>query len=169
MSENKLEKSERTSFQLLKCLWPVLVVLTVLANRSSGQSVERQLKKIPRELLTQESVKRGDPKRGALIFYTSAAGCAKCHATGDGKSPLGPDLTQPETHAPITHLVDSLFDPSKSIRKGYETVLLQTVDGKTTSGILVREDEKQIVLRDAKNLEKEVVIDKADVEARRVS
>jgi putative heme-binding domain-containing protein len=112
---------------------------------------------------------RGDARRGAVLFHTSAASCNRCHATGDSASPLGPDLTtpRPETTTPdaaIAHVVASLLDPSAQIREGYETLTIQTVDGEVKSGLLVRETSDALVLRSAENLLEETVIPRDEIE-----
>lgn len=116
--------------------------------------------------IANEARLRGDPQRGAIVFYASAASCAKCHVTGEGQSPLGPDLTRLGDTITDVHLVESLLQPSKSIREGYETVQLLTVEGEVRSGMLVSEDEKEIVLRDAANLHVNISIAKDDIDDR---
>jgi len=166
------------SFRLKYCV-PVLLAsllcgwFTEKANAQiESTGLELQLKQVDPALLVQEAQKRGDAKRGALAFFMSPAGCVKCHTSDGSASPLGPDLSKlgaQQNENFNLHIVESLLDPSKAIRKGYETVSLQTTDGKIISGILVRETDAEIVLRDISELTKEITIQKADVEERAVS
>jgi putative heme-binding domain-containing protein len=113
---------------------------------------------------------RGDARRGAVLFHTSAASCSRCHAVGDSATPLGPDLStpRPETGTPdaaIAHVVASLLDPSARIREGYETLTIQTVAGEVKNGLLVREASDALVLRTAENLLEEIVIPRDEIDA----
>ena len=112
---------------------------------------------------------RGDARRGALLFHKSAAACAKCHAVGKETSPLGPDLTTIAKDATDQYIVESILDPSKSIRKGYETVTVVTKDGQVKSGLVARDTKESLLLRDAANLEQEIPIAKNEIDEFSVS
>jgi len=118
----------------------------------------------PREI-AEEAIRRGDPRRGAVLFYKSAAACATCHASGDQSTPLGPDLSVWTDSPSPQHLVESILFPSKVIRKGYETISVLKSDGQLVSGMVVRQDDQEVVLRDATDLLKEVVIPQDDIDA----
>ncbi|MDZ4850115.1 MAG: DUF6797 domain-containing protein [Pirellulaceae bacterium] len=136
-----------------------------------AESLDQLLKAANVSELAREARLRGDPQRGALIFYRSAAACVNCHASGDGASPLGPNLAKhldgsdPKTLSD-EYLIESLLLPSKVLRKGYETTTVLTEDGTTVTGILVSESAKQLVLRTALDLEHPVAIDVDTIEAR---
>ena len=108
----------------------------------------------------------GDPVQGAVLFYQPQLSCTKCHTCGgkDGESPLGPDLARFETGIRDQDIIDSLLEPSKVIRKGYETVTVLRGDGTTISGLLIEDRKDSIVVRDASSGGNEVVIRKDDVE-----
>ena len=56
---------------------------------------------------------------------------------------------------------------SQVIKKGFETVTIATVDGKTVTGLLVEEDADRVVLRDpARGTGKLVTILKTDIDER---
>lgn len=96
----------------------------------------------------------GDARRGALLFHKSAAACVKCHTGGKETTPLGPDLTTIAEGATDQYLVESILDPSKSIRKGFETVTVTTVmNGEVKSRLIAADTKERLVLRDATNLE----------------
>ena len=65
------------------------------------------------------------------------------------------------------YLLESLVLPSKAIAKGYESVLITTLDGKTVSGVLKSEDDKEVHLMTAEG--KPVVVKKADIDDRRAT
>lgn len=107
---------------------------------------------------------RGDPARGAILFQTSAAACSKCHSVEPGNSPLGPSLVELGSDLTTEHLVESILNPSKSIRKGYETVRVLMADGQIRVGLVAHQTDSRLTLRDAANLEKEVGLSKTDIE-----
>lgn len=151
---------------LLVCqLWLTLALTDTSAYAQTGLQ-QLLLDKVDAERIAAEARLRGDSRRGAIVFHTSATACTKCHLSGEGKSPLGPDLARLGEKITDVHLVEALIHPSKSIRDGYHTVQLLTSNGELKNGMLVREDEKNIVLRDLANVQAEITIEKADVEAR---
>jgi putative heme-binding domain-containing protein len=77
---------------------------------------------------------------------------------------VGPDLTSIGASAPVDYLVESLFYPNRKIKEGYHAVVVETQDGQELSGILVREDNQQLVIRDVGN--REIAIAKNNVKSR---
>ena len=65
--------------------------------------------------------RRRPPRR--LVFYQPALTCTRCHVSeGAGAAtPLGPDLAAMGKNVPDAELVESILEPSKVIKKGYET------------------------------------------------
>jgi putative heme-binding domain-containing protein len=59
-------------------------------------------------------------------------------------------------------LLGSLLEPSRRIEPNFAAFLARTADGQVTTGLVVKRDDKQVVLRDAQN--KEIVLPAADVE-----
>lgn len=127
-------------------------------------SLEQQLQQTDLNGLVDQVQRRGDPRRGAVLFYKSPAACAGCHVSGEGNSPLGPNLAE---LGDVTdqHIVESLLFPSKSIRKGFETYSVLTRDGSLVTGMLVSRDDEKIVLRASSNLSEEITIAEDEVEA----
>ena len=64
----------------------------------------------------------------------------------------------------MDYLVESIFYPNRKIKEGYNAVVLETQDGQELSGILVRENNEQLVIRDVSN--KEVAIPNNNVRNR---
>ena len=48
-------------------------------------------------------------------------------------------------------LLESILEPSKLIDPKYVTYLVETDDGRLLTGLLVKKDEKEVVLKDARN------------------
>lgn len=119
--------------------------------------------------LARQANLRGDPRRGAFIFFKSAAACVQCHSSGDASSPLGPNLATLGIDVSTEHIVESLLRPSAQIRKGYETVSVLTLDGVVHTGLIERESSSEIVLRSASDLLKSLSVEKSEIDSINVS
>jgi len=113
------------------------------------------------DALAKEARTAGDATRGAVLFYNQTLSCAKCHDPGSGKR-LGPDLASKRDGVNDVFLVESVLDPSKSIRKGFESLVVQTEDGLVLTGFKVSEDDKTLVLREPAG-GKEIKLAKDDI------
>ena len=98
--------------------------------------------------MAEAARQHGEAVRGAILFYQEHLTCRKCHEYGEESSPLGPDLTRPEKEVTDVFLVESILDPSKEIREGYEPIVVITDEGKTVTGLLVEDLPEKLVLRD---------------------
>jgi putative heme-binding domain-containing protein len=103
--------------------------------------------------LAARATKEGDPARGELIYRRSSLSCMSCHAIGGAGGRVGPDMTSIGASAPVDYLVESLFLPNAKIKEGYHSVMIETKDDQEFSGILVRETEQEVFLRNAANQE----------------
>lgn len=148
---------------LIFCL--LTVVFSSPAPAQETRSLlEQQLQQAPLSRLVREAHQRGNPRRGALIFYKSVAACVKCHASGADATPLGPDLTRVDKTASDEYLIESILFPSRKIKQGFETVNLVTVEGKLISGLIVEKRADALVLRDAANLGQEIVVPNSEID-----
>jgi putative heme-binding domain-containing protein len=112
----------------------------------------------------------GDAKRGEEVFFAKESKCADCHKVGDRGTPLGPDLTAIGKTRPKAELMEALLEPSRRIDPQYTSYLVKTADGRALTGLLVKRDDKQIILRDAQNKEVAVTADNLEgVQPSRVS
>src|SRR4051794_23911048 len=87
----------------------------------AADTLEKQLQKEAPAALAQEARAKGDPIRGAILFYQPALTCSKCHLPGEKQATLGPDLAAADKGVTGDYLVEAILDPSKEIKKGYET------------------------------------------------
>jgi putative heme-binding domain-containing protein len=108
----------------------------------------------------------GDPKRGRDVFFgagaASAALCAQCHQVGGQGQSFGPDLSHIGTKYDRPKLLENILEPSKTIDPQFVTHIARTAKGDDYVGILVRRDDKEIVLKDAQQ-KKEIRLPTADV------
>ena len=107
--------------------------------------------------------KTGDAKNGEAIFFNKELKCVNCHKLGDKGVSLGADLSAIGKTRTKAELLDSILFPSAKVEPQYASYLVKTHDGRSFTGLLVKRDEKQVVLRDAEN--KEIVLAADNVEA----
>ncbi len=105
---------------------------------------------------------KGDRTRGEAVYRRASLSCMKCHAIGGAGGKVGPDMGSIGGSAQIDYLVESLLDPNAKVKEGYHTVIVVTDDGKTFSGIKVRQTDTQLILRNAEGVETAVALDTID-------
>jgi putative heme-binding domain-containing protein len=110
---------------------------------------------------------KGDSRRGEKLFWSQAVNCGSCHKIGDRGTPLGPDLSTIGKLRPRDDLLESILEPSRRIEPKYAAYTANTSDGRSITGLLVKRDEKEVILRDAQN--KEIVLAASKVEELRPS
>ncbi len=92
--------------------------------------------------------------------------CSNCHKIGDLGYAVGPDLLSEFRRSEETFIQDILF-PAAKITQGYESYVVQTVDGSFVSGLISAESPTSITLR--KEEGKKQTLLRKDIEAIRVS
>ena len=111
-------------------------------------------------------VTRGDPVRGEKIYRRKELGCITCHAIGGAGGKVGPDMTSLGASTVTDYVVESVLLPNKKVKEGFNSIQVATKDGQDLSGILVRETNEELILRDAAN--KEVSVPKKTIESRHI-
>jgi putative heme-binding domain-containing protein len=123
-----------------------------------------------RAALVADVERLGDATRGATIFHTRHLTCVQCHIAGPGPSPLGPNLAAMPQGVPreqlVAHLVESILEPSAVIRPEHRGVTIITDDGRSRTGLVARETDDAVVLRDAETGGGETTIPKATIDDR---
>jgi putative heme-binding domain-containing protein len=104
----------------------------------------------------------GDAKRGESIFWSAAVNCGKCHKIGERGAAVGPDLSTIARQRTAEDLLTSILEPSRRIEPKFAAYLARTTDGRALTGLLVKRDESEVVLRDGEN--KEITLAAADIE-----
>jgi putative heme-binding domain-containing protein len=104
----------------------------------------------------------GDAARGRDLFFAERSKCATCHKIdGQGKE-VGPDLSTIAKTRSREFLLESILDPSRRVEPQYQSYLLRTHDGRAFTGLLVRKDGKEVVLKDAEGQEHRVAADNVE-------
>jgi putative heme-binding domain-containing protein len=130
----------------------VLTYLQTLGGESNIEAVAKYAEKIPEA--SGDAVAPWVPpidvdiKEGELVFFDESRGvtCSKCHVLNGKGSKVGPDLTGIGAVQTPQYLIESVLKPSEIIVKGFETMYLMTNDGMAYNGLLVSQDEDEVVL-----------------------
>ncbi|MDB6029309.1 MAG: hypothetical protein JWM68_5532 [Verrucomicrobiales bacterium] len=139
----------------------------ILAITRAANLDEKDKALTPEEMkqLAEAVTSKGDPTRGEKIFRSPMLACTTCHAIGGAGGKVGPDLTSIGASAPVDYLIESLLFPNLKIKEGYHTVILITKDEQEVSGVLQRETETEVVVRDSTG--KEISVAKSNLQSRR--
>ncbi len=103
---------------------------------------------------------KGNPDNGKQVFLRS---CIACHKVGSDGADFGPKLDDVGKRLVKFKIVESIIDPNAEVDKKYLSTRIDTVDGKSISGLIVSEDAKQVVIFDGKE-KKTIPVD--DIEKR---
>ncbi|MEO5599777.1 MAG: PVC-type heme-binding CxxCH protein [Cyclobacteriaceae bacterium] len=113
-----------------------------------------------RKLLTNEALAKASPQRGRLFFQRT---CGSCHTMYGEGGIVGPDITG-SNRTNVEYILSNVLNPSDEIQDDYKMVVVTTRDGRTYSGNISAENERQVTMRivgqDA------VVINKSDIQSR---
>jgi putative membrane-bound dehydrogenase-like protein len=113
-----------------------------------------------RELLTESAIEQGDVHRGRVIFQQV---CGACHKMYDEGGEIGPDLTGSNRHN-VDYILRMVINPNEVLADAYRLIVITTRDGRTFSGNIVSESDRQLTLRTVG--QDEVVINKSDIQSR---
>jgi quinoprotein glucose dehydrogenase len=113
---------------------------------------------------SREVVSGGDAEKGRAIFLNNAAVyCQRCHRLDGQGGDVGPALNGIGAKQTRDYLLEAILTPSKAIAKGYESVILNTVDGKVIAGVLRTKDATGYTVVTPEG--KVIVVPKDDVES----
>jgi putative heme-binding domain-containing protein len=96
---------------------------------------------------------KGDIERGRALYWSTGMQCQNCHRLGDKGVNLGPELTVIGKTRAKDDILENILDPSRRIEPPYVPYLATTKSGRSISGLLVKKDASEVVLRDAQNQE----------------
>ncbi len=110
-----------------------------------------------------EVSKKGNAQRGKELYLnTKLLACATCHRMEGVGGLVGPDLTRLWDTMTVEKILESVVDPSKEIKEGFQTYRLTTADSQVFTGLKVKEDAKEVVIRDANGRDNRVAKDEVE-------
>ncbi|TWT74762.1 c-type cytochrome [Allorhodopirellula solitaria] len=146
------------------CHFVVLIILLLAVRPTSAQSLSQELLNEDPAKITKDALSQGDVVRGAILFHQGNIACAKCHRQSDEDGSIGPDLSRLGDEVTNESIVESILDPSKVIAEKFQTTTIVDIDGLVFSGVVARQDEDAIVLRDAKDVLQLITIERDRIE-----
>ena len=123
----------------------LLKVLRAQAGDSQAKTYTNQ----DVERMAKIAAAKGDAARGERIYRRATLSCSACHSIGGAGGKVGPDLTSIGASAPMDYLVESVLPPALKVKEGYHSIIVETNDGRSLMGQLVRSSDGNLVLRDA--------------------
>lgn len=113
----------------------------------------------------RETLVGGDVAAGLKVFAENAAvSCIRCHAVNNEGGIVGPALDGIALKQNREYLLAAIVTPNSAVAPGYESVIVQTIANKYRTGIVKKDDDKELVLLDAEN--NTIVIPKSEVKSR---
>ncbi|VTS04190.1 PVC-type heme-binding CxxCH protein [Tuwongella immobilis] len=111
---------------------------------------------------------KGNAMRGREIFLNAKSlQCIHCHKLEGIGGQIGPDLTRVwDTHT-LEKIMESIIEPSKEIKEGYQTYTVETTKGQIFSGLKIVDMPKEILIREATG--KDIRIPRDDIEEMKLS
>jgi quinoprotein glucose dehydrogenase len=107
---------------------------------------------------------RGNAKRGRELYLNNQQlACITCHRLEGVGGNVGPDLTRVWDTQSLEKLIESIIDPSKEIKEGYQSYVATTKQGQVYTGLKVSQSAAEVVLRDQSG--KEVRLATADLDS----
>lgn len=114
-------------------------------------------------LLNDQSLAAADLNNGKKLFQRTCGVCHKLYGEG---GILGPDITG-SNRTNINYLLSNLIEPSAEIQDDYRMVVITSQDGRTYSGNVIAENDRQITLRVIG--QDQLVLNKSDIQSREVA
>ncbi len=148
-------------------IWSIffsLLVAILIGKNAPAQTLNDKLVAEDPATLVDDARQNGDIVRGAILFHQGNINCAKCHRPTAERDRIGPDLSRMKTEVTEEFVVESILQPSKQIKEGFEAVIALTVDGRVFNGIIVNEDDQKLVIRDSQDVDKLVTILRKDLD-----
>ncbi len=113
-----------------------------------------------RGMLTESAIAGANLPTGRAIFQRTCGPCHKLYGEG---GTMGPDLTG-SNRANLEYVLSNVLNPSGEVQDAYKMVIVTTRDGRTHSGNVASETDRQLTLRVVGR--DPIAINKADIQAR---
>ena len=96
----------------------------------------------------QETLYGGNWWAGRSVFNNNpTAQCVRCHSVNGSGGEVGPKLDNIGNILNRQQLLEALIEPSIRLAPGYGTVTITLKDGQKVQGVLIEENDKELLLR----------------------
>lgn len=113
---------------------------TLLAGTDAGSA--RRV-----EAITELTKMKGNPANGREVFRRT---CIACHKVAGEGQDYGPNMDKVATRLNRYKLIESVIDPSAEMDPKYYTTKIETTDGVTVSGLVVKDTKEAVTIFDGK-------------------
>ena len=96
-----------------------------------------------RTLLDEAAIRAASAARGHDVFQRTCGACHKLYGEG---GTIGPDLTG-SNRANLDYLLLNVLNPNAEVPDAYKMIVVTTRDGRTYSGTIAAETDRQLTLR----------------------
>ncbi len=117
-----------------------------------------------RKLLNTAALAKADVRHGKAVFQRV---CGTCHKLFGQGGVMGPDLTG-SNRRDVNYILLNVLEPSAEIQDDYRMVVINTRDGRTYSGNVIGEDQRQLSLR-VVGQDEPVLINKSTIQSKEVA
>lgn len=148
------------------CCWWLLSI--GIALPASAQSLTQDLQREPVQSLAAAAREQGNAVRGAILFTQQQLQCTRCH-NADTTPAIGPNLTGLGKDISDVELVEALLEPSKRIRRGYESTALVTSTGAVWVGRVLDDGPDKVVMQLSSGAAVPLILKPGDIEERNPS
>jgi putative membrane-bound dehydrogenase-like protein len=124
-------------------------------------SLEKAYSKYQR-ILTDKALANANPVKGEALYQRVCGSCHKMYGKGGN---IGPDLTG-SNRGSVDYILFNVLNPSGEIQDDYKLVVITTRDGRTYSGNVVSENDRQVSMRIVG--QDVTVINKSDIQSQEV-
>ncbi|MDB6039802.1 MAG: hypothetical protein JWM99_3643 [Verrucomicrobiales bacterium] len=99
----------------------------------------------------------GNAVRGQKLFFEPGGlNCAGCHKVGGLGNDVGPDLSGIGLQFDRQALAEAVLFPSKTVREGYQQIVIQMADEEEFSGVVKAETAETLTIRDSAGREQKL-------------
>ncbi|WP_194974291.1 PVC-type heme-binding CxxCH protein [Aquiflexum lacus] len=116
-----------------------------------------------RGILQPSAIASANIKSGKMVFNQV---CGSCHKMFGEGGEMGPDLTG-SNRSDVEYILLNVIEPSAEIQDDYKMVVINTRDGRTYSGNIIGENQRQITLRVVG--QEPVIINKSSIQSKDVT
>lgn len=106
---------------------------------------------------------KANAENGAKLFKQH---CAICHQLANEGAKIGPQLDGVGIRG-VERLLEDILDPNRNVDQAFRATVVVLKDGRTLTGLILREEGNVVVLADAQG--KEQKFDKNDIDERKIS
>ncbi len=111
-------------------------------------------------MISEDAIVSADPSNGRLVYNRTCWSCHKMYGEG---GIIGPDLTG-SNRANLSYLLSNIIDPSGEIQDDYKMVVITMQDGRTYSGNIVAENDRQLTMNIVG--QDELIVEKSMIQTR---